>query len=843
MHEPCALKLYRLLLRLYPAAFHETYAVPMERAFRDEIAESGGATVGVCLRLTADLAISIPRQLASEAAQDVRHTLRLWAKRPWQTGFAMVALAIGIGANVGVFSVVNALLLRSLPFREPERLVEIQNFQAPHDSPGQFYDWRAQSDYLADAAPMEEADLSLGSGRVAARVHVVQASSNFFSLLGTQVFLGRAFEQGEDTPGKSDVAVLGYSLWQSLFAGDSRVLGSKLRLNDLTLTVVGVAPPGFNYPNDAVLWKPAVFAPGNNGAHLLGRLKRGISLRQAGQALSVEADRQLPARSAASRARYPARIISLRDSLAGPVKSASLLLMGGVALILLLACANVANLLMARTADRFSELSIRSALGASRARITQQLLTESLLLSLTASAAGLVVALWTVAIAQKIQPAPLASQTYSILDTRVLAFAILASVCSGLVFGILPSLQGGRAHTLGARGPGCTRTSRWIREGLVAVQAMLTIVLLAGSVAIGRSFLDLMHMDRGYDTRHIATVSVSLQGTTRQAATLAYFEDVLQKLRGIPGVRIVTATDFLPLDAAMFLGGPFGLDGRPATENSMIVPVMPDYFQTMGGRVLYGREISAAEVRDDTKVAVVNERFASEFGSPRDALGHQVTLGKQPPRKIIGVAKDMDYNAGMFDANSLQIFVPASKPGAFYPTFAARVDGRAEDFLAKMRDTAQLVDDQVPVFGAKTMEERLARALLRPRFYTTIALCFAGFALILAVIGVYGVVSYAVSQRTHEMGIRMALGTTALRLRGTVLSQGLLPVLWGSLPAIACAQLAGRFLESLISGAKPVDLELSILSVALLLIIASASIWAATRKIAALDIMEILRSQ
>jgi hypothetical protein len=349
-------------------------------------------------------------------------------------------------------------------------------------------------------------------------------------------------------------------------------------------------------------------------------------------------------------------------------------------------------------------------------------------------------------------------------------------------------------------------------------------------------------MDRGYDTRHIATVSVSLQGTTRQAAALAYFEDVLEKLRRIPDVRSVTATDFLPLDATMFLGGPFGLDGRPAKENSMIVPVMPDYFQTMGGRVLYGREISVAEVRNDAKVAVVNERFAAEFGSPQDALGHEVTLGRQPPRKIVGVAKDMDYNGGMFDANSMQIFVPANKPGAFYPTFAARVDGSAEDFLVKMRDAVQSVDDQVPVFGAKTMEERLARALLRPRFYTTVALCFAGFALILAVIGVYGVVAYAVSQRTQEMGIRMALGTTALRLRSTVLSQGLLPVVLGSLPGIVCAQLAGRFLESLIAGAKPVDLELSILTVAVLLIIASTSIWAATRRIAVLDIMEILRS-
>jgi putative ABC transport system permease protein len=715
MGESSAVKLYRRLLRLYPAAFHENYAASMERAFRDEIAEAGGATAGLWLRLARDLAISIPLQLAREAMQDTHHAFRLWAKRPLQTAFAIAALAIGIGANVGVFSVVNALLLRSLPFREPEQLVEIHTFRPPHDTAARFDEWRGQSAYLADAALVEETDATLGSGHKAARMHVAQASSNFFSFLGTQIFLGRSFEPGEDVGDSTDVAVIGYGLWQSLFAGDARVLGSKLRLDDRILTVVGVASPGFNYPNDAVLWKAASYSPGNNGWSVLGRLKPGISLQQAEQALILEADRLAPNRRAADKAKYPATIKSLRGILAGPVKRASPLLMGGVALILLLACANVANLLMARTADRFSELSIRSALGASAARITQQLLTESLLLSLTASVAGLVVAQWTVMVASKIQPAALASQSYSILDARVLGFAMAAAICTGLLFGILPSLHAGRVQTLSVRGASGTRSSRWIREGLVAVQVMLTIILLAGSVAIGRAFFDLTRMDRGYDTRHVATVSVSLQGTTRQAEPLAYFEEALERLRRIPGVQSVTATDFLPLDATMFLGGPMGLDGRPAKENVMMVPVLPDYFQTMGGRILYGREISAAEVRNDTQVAVVNERFASEFGSAEEALGHEVTIGRAR-RRIVGVVKDMDYKAGMFDANSMQIFIPGHKPGAFYPIFAARVDGRAEDFLAKMRATVESVDDQVPVFGATTMEARLARALLRPKF-------------------------------------------------------------------------------------------------------------------------------
>jgi putative ABC transport system permease protein len=608
----------------------------------------------------------------------------------------------------------------------------------------------------------------------------------------------------------------------------------------MNLTIVGIAPAGFNYPNGSVLWKAASLSPGNQGWKTLGRLRPGVSPQQATEALRMEDSRE-PNVSPAIRAKYPAGMMLVRDSLAGPVKSASTLLIGGVALILLLACANVANLLLARTADRFSELAIRSALGASRVRIVQQLLTESILLSLTAAAAGLGAAVWTVGLVSKVQPAPLASQAYSILDVRVLLFAIAVSICAGVIFGCLPAFHAGRAETLNVRGATGTWRSKWIREGLVAVQVGLTIVLLASSVSIGRSFLALTTLDRGYDTEHVATVSVALQGTTRQAGALGYFDEALEQLRRIPGVRSATATDFLPLDASMFLGGPATLDGRRASENAMIVPVMADYFQTVGGHVLFGREISEAEVRGDVKVAVVSERFAREFGPPEDALGHRVALGRRDTRTVVGVVKEMDYAAGIFDANSMQIFVPASAPGAFYPTFAVRVNGDAEIYLKKIQDAVQSVDAQVPVFGAKTMGERLELALLRPKFYNTVAACFAGFAVMLAVMGIYGLVSYAVSQRQQEMGIRLALGTTSLNLRARALGQGLLPVAIGCIPGIVLAIFAGRLVESLMQGARPIDVGMSMFSAGLVLMVASASIWIATRRIEKLDVMDILR--
>ena len=651
--------------------------------------------------------------------------------------------------------------------------------------------------------------------------------------------IGRAFNADEDTPGHNAVAVIGYGLWQQLFAGDARVLGSTLRVNGTKLTVIGVMPPGFDYPNHTVLWKAAEFSPGNNGWETVARLKPGIAWPQARAAFAAGMDRLAPNRNRATK--YPPQMIPLQDELTGPVKNAFLLLMAGVLLILLIACSNVANLLLARTADRAPELSIRSALGASRARLMRQLFTECLLLSSVASIAGLVVAFWTVAQAAKVQPSPLATQSYSILDGRVLAFAVLTAILSALFFGLLPSWDAGRAHAFAARGSSGTHHSRVARDFLVAAQVTITIVLLTASVSVGRAFVNLMRIDRGFDMQGLVTVSVSLDGTPHQLAgrQLPYFEEALQRIRRLPGVRNASETEFLPLNSPMFLGGPMGFDGRPAKENSMLVPVLDNYFRTMGGRRLFGREFTEAEVRSDTKVAVVSELFASQFGEPRDVIGHEVTLGSTPPLKIVGVVRGMDY---MTDgANSTEIFIPAHSPGGFYSTFVVQVSGQAKDHLATIRDAIRSVDPQVPVFDAKTMEQRMDDALARPKFYRTALLFFAGFALLLAVIGIYGVVSYAVAQRTREMGVRLALGTTPGKLRTMLLWQGLLSVVLGAILGTAGAALTGRFLESLVGGAKPFDPATFTFSILLLLLTAAASIWAATRRIAGLDIMDILR--
>jgi predicted permease len=840
------LRIYRWLLNLYPTAFREEYAGPMEREFRDELAEAPnrGAVVWLCLRLLFDLAVSLPSQFAIEIWRDGKQGFRLWAKRPWQTGFAIVALAVAIGANTGVFSVVNALLLRSLPFRNPDQLAALIHFIPPHDSAGQFEEWRTQSGYLEDAAIFEQGDFNIGSADHVMRAHVAQTSWNFFSLLGVQPVIGRTFASRDQ-----GVALLGYGLWQELFAGNQRVLGSTLRVDGKPVTIIGVLPPEFEYPGKTVLWKSAEFSRGNNGWRTIGRLKGQMNWAQARAAFAADIHRLEPHRRFVSD--WIPALIPLRDELAGPVKNASLLLMAGVLLILLIACANVANLMLARTADRQHEFSIRSALGASRGRLIQQLLTECLLLVLISAALGLVVAFWATSVTAKFQPAALPSQTYSILDVRVMAFMAGIAVLSAVLFGILPALSVGQAHSFAARGSTELRTSRLVRELLVVAQVTLTVVLVTASVSVVKALSHALQVDRGFETEGLVTVSVSLDGTryTSAAQQLEYFEETLARVRRLPGVRYASATQFLPLDATGFLGGPYAVDGHPSKPGTAtdIIPIMSDYFAATSGHIRYGREFTDAEVRSDARVTIVNDTFAKLSLGTTDVLGHMVTDAGGRTRKIIGVVKTVDFMDGwisdVFDVNPPEIFVPEHSPAGFPSTLVVHVDGRPEDDVAMIRDAVQSVDRTVPVFGVKTMQQRMDEAFARPRLYRTAVLFFAAFALLLAVTGIYAVVSYAVAQRTHEMGVRLALGTTPTRLRKRLLAQGLTSVVFGTLFGITGALLAARLLGSLIEGASSFDPMTYIAAMLFIWLIGSVSIWTATHRISRMDVVEILRAE
>lgn len=834
------LSIYRRLLRLYPAAFREEYSGELERQVREELAELHGAAAIAMLwvRLLRDLAVSIPAQLTREVAQDGRQTLRQWARQPLTTGLAIAALAIGIGANTGMFSVLNTLVLRSLPFRDPGRLAVLGLLIPAQWGGAQFQDWAQHTSYLEGAMAFDQGDTNLEGHGQGLHVRLTETTSNFFSLLGTQPLQGRAFLPEESVPGKDAVAVISYGLWQQLFAGNANALGAKIRINSAPLTIVGVAPPGFDFPAQTAIWLPSKFDP-----HLMShsafigmmfaRLKDGIPWTAAEAALRQDARRIDPRNTGA-------RLTPLNDMLLGPRKNASLMLMAAVGLILLIACTNVANLLLARTAGREHELSIRSALGASRARLTRQLLTESLMLSVTASFLGLLVAAATAAIATKVQPAPVAAQSYSILDTRVLLFAVGISVLCGLLFGALPALHARRVHTFAARGATTRPASRAIREALVAAQIMLTVVLLSGSLTLGRGFLRLLHLDRGFDRRNMITASVSIAGTAESAdtASLPYFQEVVRRVRTLPGVRDASLAEFFPLKATAFLGGPYTVDGQRSKENAMIVPVLPDYFRTIGGRILYGRDFTEQEIRSDAPVSVVNERLAREFMDPAAIVGRELRAGRRAVT-IIGVVKDLVY---IGDANVTEIYTPDHNPGRFFANIVARVDGRPEERMATFRDAIRSVDPQVAVYDVKTMDELLDDALLQPKVYSAAVLFFAGFGLLLAVIGIYGVVSFTVSQRTHEMGVRLALGTTPQRLRRAMLRSGLATVIAGAALGIAAAILAAKFIQSMIDGATPAGADIYVAAFLFIAATAAAANWIATRRVSRLDVMEVLRA-
>jgi putative ABC transport system permease protein len=842
-----SLKVYRLLLRLYPAGFRETYGVPLERQFKDEYSDVVGRSglLRFWRRTLVDVAVSLPAQIAGEIRQDTRHVVRTWRRHPLSAAFAIATLAIAIGANTGVFSVLNALLLRSLPFDEPERLASLRR-GSPGFNAAKFHAWREQTSYLEDAACYHSLDVNADDNRQApARLRLTETSWNFFRLLGSRPVLGRAFIAGEDTPGRDAIAVISYGLWQQRFGGDPRALGSTLRVNGTPLTIVGIAPPGFDFPQQTAVWSPSTFdferIPKTDVAFLstIGRLKSDLSWTQARQAFETDAFAQDPKSRNANAANRPA-LTPIREQLAGPVRSASLILMAGVVLLLLMACASIANLLLGRTAARSSELTIRTALGASRARLIQQLLTESVLLSAAAAVIGLLIANWMVGIATATQPAQLAGQSYTILDWRVLGFTAIVSLVTGIVFGVGPALCMARG---GVGGRGRTATSHLraarTRQALIAVQVASSIVLFTGSIALGRAFVALLRTDNGFTTASVATMNVSLAGSVRQTNTAAYYADVFRRVREVPGVVSVSATQFLPLAVTGFMGGSFNVDGTGTPVFALQVPIAPNYFQTMGGLLLAGRDFSDQDVENSGQIAIVNDRFARSFGEPSAVVGRSVTAERQQPRKIVGVVRAMRYDPS--SDTDPEVFTPSRSPNAW--TIVARVSGHARDRIAAIRDAVQSVDPKVPVFNVKTMEERLDASLARPKFYATAVIFFGGLALLLVVIGIYGVVSYAVVQRTREMGIRLALGITSGRLRVAVLRQGFITVALGVVPGVWGAITGGRYLQSLVHGAAAGIVMTAAVAVVITTVTAAAAIWSATRHIARLDIMDVLRAE
>ena len=754
-------QIYRFLLKLYPARFREEYEAPLERQFRDEYGETRGIGKRALfwLRALSDLATSIPAEFARELRQDLTYAARVYRRRALATALALAALALAIGGATGVFSVLNALLIRSLPFRGPERLVDVPIPVTIAIMPT----GKAQMGLAVkpgfEVATYRSSDMNLSRSGQAVRVRVTKTTVNFFALLGAEPEFGRAFRVEEDVPGKDGIAVIGYGLWQQMFGGDARALGATIHVNGTPLTVAGVAPPRFDYPANTAVWTPTVFDLGRLGEDTtfipitIGRLKPGVTLARANTIFEAELRQQSPDTLKSDPAGRH-RLISLRDQLAGPIRQASLVLLAVVAFVLLIACANVAQLLLSRITERRQEMAMRAALGASRARLVQQLITESVMLTLAAATVGLAVAYWASRLASTVQPAQLTAQGYSVLDWRVLGFAVAVALLTGVAFGVLPAWLIGRTQPAadsvrtqaGTQRSGVSRM-RW---ALVAMQAVLTVVLVAGALTMGRSFLKLMGADLGFRTQNVATATVSLIGSRYEAnrQPQSYYGQVLDRLRAVPGVESAGAVDYLPLTSQGLMMMPAKLDSGPQAP-AVAITITPGYFRSIGTRIVEGRDFTDADRESTEPVAIVNEEFARLAGNGARLVGRTITAPfHQKPLKIVGVVRTMRFTPSM--PAYAQFYVPAAQQPPLFMTFVACVHGEPARYLPLLRDTIQQVDPQIPVYGSMTLDQRLDKALAKPRFYTTAVLFLGGFAVLLALIGVYGAASYSISQRTHE---------------------------------------------------------------------------------------------
>lgn len=822
----------------------------MEQQFRDELrfATSARHRAMLCVTTVLDIAAHAPAQLAREVWQDLCHTFRVYRDRCATGALAVAALAVAIGASTGIFGVVNAVMIRSLPFSSPESLVELS--RSPTGAlrgRAAFLDWQRKSPYLRGAATFSSKEMNLDRAHGALRIKVAETSANLFDLLGTKSIWGRNFSAKEDLSGNSGVAIIGYDLWQQAFGGDPGLIGRKVRVNGTPIEVIGVAPPRFDYPGGTALWIPSVFdferIP-KRGAiffQTVGRLS--VSLPVAQEMFEAEVAMG-DSGSLGKNDHTRPRLTPLRERLAGQIGDAIWALTGLVTFVLLAACANVAQLLLSRGSERRAEFAMRSALGASRARLVQQLITESMALTLVATVIGIFIAHGVCRIAALVAPWQLATQEYNVLDWRVISFATILAILIGLIFGILPILTPwhrteptSRSHT----STGDRETMR-IRSGLVAIQAAITLTLLAGSLAMGRSFLLLLETDLGFIPANAVTLNLSLQGTSHDHSgrQRSFYEEALKRLRAAEGVQSAGAVSYLPLGSQAFLAGSFRLDSGQQLNGIVANSASPDYFRAIGTPFVTGRDFRAGERGPQV---IVNEAFAELTGLGKYAVGRRLTGSwTSEPYEIVGIVQTTRFSGPSYPGVPMIYWRIDEEPPAAL-TLVARVTRDAKSALAVCRDAVRALDPAVPLYDVKTFEQRLADTLAKPRFFTQSAFFLGGLAALVVVAGIYGSAARSVAQRKRELGVRLAIGATRWQVRALIVRELILPVTVGVGAGIAGALVTGRYVEHLIANAEPVALRTCMAAAALLVVITSAAAWIATSRILSINPAECVRSE
>ncbi len=855
MHQ--STKLYRKLLKLYPASFRDEYEIPMDRQFRDEQREAQGWNAHARLWLHAlwDVVLTAPRELGRELGQDLRFALRVYRKRPLSAFLAVGALALAIGVSTGVFSVANALLLRSLPFLDAARLVELHlsPFSAGNGRAG-FKAWQDHSSYLEGAATFSTSEMNLNSGRDALRLRVTETSGNFFALLGARSDVGRTFAPDEDKTGQNHVAVISHRLWLQSFGGDPAVLGATIHLNGAALTVIGVAQRRFDYPGNVDIWIPTVFdfeTIPKRGAFLwqtIGRLRPAITMTQARQQFTAEASRVSPQSFHRDDHDNP-ELVGFRDQITSQVRQSVLILFAVVLLVLLTACANVAQLLLSRTVERRQELALRAVLGASRSRLVQQLAVEATALTLAGSTVGLIVAFLVARIANAVLPAQLATQNYTLLDWRVLCFTITLALIVGGVFGVMPAWLIGRLQPstqLTRVHPGTSEPeTRRLRSILVGVQVAFTLTLLVSSLALGSAFLRLVNTDLGFEPANVITINVSLQGTRylKESAAWQYYAAVLDRLRSIPDVESVGAVNYLPLAKNVLMAGTIKVDSGQQIQTVVLNGAMPGYFRTMGTKLVAGREFVMNEGNSAEPPVVVNEAFARQANLGTRLVGRTIIAPwTNRPYSVVGVVATARMAGPEYDGTP-QAYWPVQEEPPATLTFVVKGHGNSSRLLTTCRDAVIGLDRSVPVYEVMTLNERLSETLGRPKLYTISILFLGCLAMLLAIIGVFGTSSRAITQREHELGVRMALGASTGSIRAMIVRQSLIPIGVGIIMGIGGAIGSGSILQHLFVGAKGPGVTACVFASIFLLAAVLVAAWSATTRVLAIDPIDAIRAE
>jgi putative ABC transport system permease protein len=763
--------------------------------------------------------------------RDLRYSLRMLWRRPGFTAVAVVTLALGIGANTAIFSVVNSVLLAPLPYEDPDGLVMVWERQVISNASQQpvswlnFEDWKGQNKVFEQLAASRGATFNLTRGGETERVTGARVTSNLYSLLRVKPILGRDFLEAEGGPGAGAVALVSYGLWQRLYGADPRLVGQSLQVDGAPYTVIGVLPPGLSFPTaDTDLVVPLIPTAreqvrANHFIRVLGRLRPGVSLagaRAEMDTIGARLEQEYPATNAGWRV----ELIPLYEQLVGNVRPALLILLGAVGCILLIACANVANLLLARAVGREMELAVRTALGAGRWRLIRQLLTESMLLSLCGGLAGLLLAVWGAPALTRLGSGSIPRAGEIGISYRVLAFTVLVSLLTGLIFGIVPALQSSSGRLTnsireGRRGSTGGLMHKRALGLLVISEVALALVLLVGAGLMIRSFAAVRQTSPGYDPKGILTLGVGLSPIKypelQQQA--AFYQELLNRVEALPGVVSVAGVSRAPVVSVVsstdftIQGTPVAPGHEPSAEYRVI---SPRYFQTMGIPVLGGREFTVRDTKDTPDAVVINKALAERFWPGADPVGRRIQLSAETTRwrEIVGVVGN-EKLSGLDGEMAPAIYVPLTQntfPNALRSLFlVARAQGEPTSLAHGIEKELRSMDQEQAVFQVRLLEEVISNSLAQRRFNSLLLVIFAALAGLLAAVGIYGVTAYTVTQRTHEIGVRLALGAQPGDVFKLVLGQGAKLSLTGIAVGLFAALALTRVLSTLLYGVSATD--------------------------------------